>query len=266
MATKFFTELWSFGFEQHLPINSRHQGPSRPLWVVLPVAKTIPLDAGWFPVSQARRPWRIYNVWGSLLACVASSQILAGLTSKKSLRACVLKQLVNAMNKIETASHASVLLVSLCAFGLLIEKRITIMRAKPDGATQSLVENLGVKGFEWSNSPLNLVIVSSTRCPFCERSLPFYRKLVTERSRLGERFSLVVAAREDSAEVKRFLGDAGVKPDLVVQLGSREPGVRGTPTILLVDSSGVVKKIFEGRLNADEEAEVVAALKVRRQS
>jgi hypothetical protein len=43
-----------------------------------------------------------------------------------------------------------------------------------------------------------------------------------------------------------------------------EIGVRGTPTLILIDGGGVVKQSWVGRLSADEEAEVLSRLHTER--
>jgi len=49
--------------------------------------------------------------------------------------------------------------------------------------------------------------------------------------------------------------------DQVRQVSLGTIGVRGTPTILLVDGKGVVTKLWTGKLQAQAEDEVLAALR-----
>jgi hypothetical protein len=46
------------------------------------------------------------------------------------------------------------------------------------------------------------------------------------------------------------------------RFADREAGVRGTPTLIIVDATGVVKQSWVGRLNAERESEVLGRIKI----
>jgi hypothetical protein len=58
----------------------------------------------------------------------------------------------------------------------------------------------------------------------------------------------------------RFLNGLGVGVAEVVQAAVRDVGVRGTPTLLLVDRRGMVLRTWVGRLAPERESEVLAAV------
>ena len=91
-------------------------------------------------------------------------------------------------------------------------------------------------------------------CPFCDQSTPFYRRLVDGESANAQ---IVVAAQSGDTAISRYLSEHDISPDGIVLV---EPGVlpvMGTPTLLLVDDTGVVKDAWIGRLTPDREAEVI---------
>jgi thioredoxin-related protein len=57
------------------------------------------------------------------------------------------------------------------------------------------------------------------------------------------------------------LEGAGVHVDDVKQAQLSTIGVTGTPTLLLVDSTGKVANVWQGKLQPDQEAGVLAVLK-----
>jgi len=61
-------------------------------------------------------------------------------------------------------------------------------------------------------------------------------------------------------EGRKYLERLGVSVDEVRQLSLDQIGVTGTPSLLLVDASGVVKNFWVGRLAPDLEATVMDAL------
>jgi hypothetical protein len=56
------------------------------------------------------------------------------------------------------------------------------------------------------------------------------------------------------------LEQLGVSVDEVKQFSLEKIGVSGTPTLLLVDTSGVVKNFWVGKLSPEQEATVLSVL------
>lgn len=62
------------------------------------------------------------------------------------------------------------------------------------------------------------------------------------------------------AEGRKFLSDSSVRIDDVRQISLNTIGVAGTPTLLLVNGAGVTTKVWVGKLQTDEESQVLSAL------
>jgi len=62
-------------------------------------------------------------------------------------------------------------------------------------------------------------------------------------------------------EAQDYLNRLGVSVDEVRQASLAEFGVRGTPTLLLVDDSGIVKNFWIGKIPLEQETDVLEALK-----
>jgi hypothetical protein len=58
-----------------------------------------------------------------------------------------------------------------------------------------------------------------------------------------------------------LLKDEGVQVDQVKQVSMGAIGVRGTPTMLLVNGAGVVTKVWTGKIQPKQEQEVLTALR-----
>jgi len=92
-------------------------------------------------------------------------------------------------------------------------------------------------------------------CPFCDQSKPFYEQLA-KRDRTG--VQIVVAAPRGDADIESYR--PVLEPDSIVFV---EPGVlpvSGTPTLLLVDSDGLVEAAWIGLLGSDRQKEVLTAV------
>ena len=86
--------------------------------------------------------------------------------------------------------------------------------------------------------------------------MPFYKEL-TAKSR--GRLNVVAVLPQPQAEAKKFLQDAGVEANQVVTATPDAVGVRGTPTVLLVDGNGKVKQAWAGRLDQEGQENLLAA-------
>ena len=71
----------------------------------------------------------------------------------------------------------------------------------------------------------------------------------------------MVAVLPQSADIaQEYLNSEGFHVDQVKQTSMGELGVRGTPTLLLVNSAGVVTKVWIGRLQPQEQEQVLSVL------
>jgi hypothetical protein len=88
--------------------------------------------------------------------------------------------------------------------------------------------------------------------------MPFYQKLSHMRARSG--FQLVAASAESAETTTQYLRQGGVDVDAVGMLRANEIPTNGTPTLVLVDTRGVVIQSWLGQLNTAQEAEVTAQI------
>jgi protein-disulfide isomerase len=118
------------------------------------------------------------------------------------------------------------------------------------GASVGQVQPAGDRG--------GILLFVSPNCPFCEASVPFYRRM-DELARSAQLSVLVALADngttrsdvEEYAQERNLNGILPVNPALVKRLG-----LRGTPTVLAYDRSGLVTASWLGRLTPVQEKEV----------
>jgi hypothetical protein len=115
-----------------------------------------------------------------------------------------------------------------------------------------------VPGVDWRKNGRTLVLAISTECHFCKDSTPFYRKL---EEQVGKDLKTVAVLPQPVAEAEQYLNGEGVHVDQVEQAAMAGIGVKGTPTMLLVNSAGVVTKVWVGKIQPEREQEVLAALR-----
>lgn len=103
-----------------------------------------------------------------------------------------------------------------------------------------------------------LIMALQSDCGYCRESMPFYRRLLTQDRAGG--VQVVVAAPARDTGISDYLASEGVTPDAVVLDRAGELPVSGTPTLLVVDSDGVVTHSWIGLLDAERESEVLGVL------
>lgn len=86
--------------------------------------------------------------------------------------------------------------------------------------------------------------------------VPNYQKLGAAETDV----KLVAVLPQPVAEAQRYLSGGGVHVDDIKQISLNTLGVRGTPTLLLVNDVGVVTDVWVGKLQLDQEVQVLTAL------
>ena len=75
---------------------------------------------------------------------------------------------------------------------------------------------------------------------------------------------MVAVLPQTTSEAQAYLTSQGVHVNEVKQATLNSIGVRGTPTLLLVDKAGVVTNVWVGKLQPDQEAQVLNVLENRK--
>ncbi|HMF56607.1 MAG TPA: hypothetical protein VK619_09705 [Pyrinomonadaceae bacterium] len=177
----------------------------------------------------------------------------------------------NLAKRIELLANLTIILASLL-LGMVLVKNYLLNRSIPvqtSGANpvaangQNLVgTKISLPDVDWSNNQQTLVLALSSTCHFCSESAPFYQRLAKAHG--GTR--LIAALPQTISEGEQYLHALGVSVDEVKQASLDSINVRGTPTLMLVNSDGLVIDSWVGKLPADQEAEVLSKVQSGRAS
>lgn len=110
----------------------------------------------------------------------------------------------------------------------------------------------------WQSSEKNLVLALSADCQFCIESSGFYRALLDECRR--QRVHTIAVLLQTNWEAKFYLQNQGMIVDEIQQAVLSDLDISATPTLLLIDTRGIIKNIWIGKLPSDREREVIAKL------
>ncbi|MGH9581383.1 MAG: peroxiredoxin family protein [Bryobacteraceae bacterium] len=129
----------------------------------------------------------------------------------------------------------------------------------PDMATTFLGKNLKsqLPGIDWSRNGHTVLLALSTHCHFCSESAPFFSQLSGES---GKAFKIIAVLPQPLPEARDYLNREGVRVDQVRELSLDQVGVVGTPTMLLVNSGGIVTKAWVGKLDPEQQKQAVKAI------
>jgi thioredoxin-related protein len=165
--------------------------------------------------------------------------------------------------RVELFANIAIILVAIALVAVLA-KRYVFTGPNPNQAPEQVQSNVGTKvsqiDVDWSKSDKNLVLMLSTSCHFCTESAPFYKRLVEQRTQ-QDTFHLTAVLPQPVTEAQSYLNGLGVNIAEIKQLSPAALRIRGTPTLLLVNSAGVVTEEWLGKLPPDKENEVLSRLR-----
>lgn len=158
--------------------------------------------------------------------------------------------------KIEMAANIGIVITAVLVV-ILFVRNFTHRQSDPE-RTVALGSNFALKNVNWQANDKTLVFGVSTTCHFCTDSAPFYRKLVEACKQ--QHVHTIAVLPQTPAEAQTYLAGEGVAVDEIRQATLSDLNINGTPTLVLVNRTGVVKRVWLGELSTTKENEVVTAL------
>ena len=168
------------------------------------------------------------------------------------------------MTRLDKAANVALIIACLFFIGTLA--RNYYLSRLPDPNTKLGIEKWEPVKLPESSSayrqsaPATLVLALSTHCGFCQASVPFYQKLALFKNSAPERVRLATVMAEPKEEIEAYLKKHGIAADAVFSMPVSQIGVKGTPTLLLLDGQNKLIESWVGQLNSQEESEVIASL------
>lgn len=118
-------------------------------------------------------------------------------------------------------------------------------------------EQLSLPGVDFTKGQRTLLLVLRSSCPFCEKSMPFYSRMMATKSKDSQ---VVVVGGEDEKILNNYLKVHDVAVDSIAVVTPESTPSQVTPTAILVDRKGVVSNVWRGQLPPDKENEVLQLL------
>jgi hypothetical protein len=161
------------------------------------------------------------------------------------------------MSNLERLTHIA--LIALCCVAGYTLLRQHISTQQPVDSVRE-GERLSVTGYDWAQANTTALLAINSRCHFCEDSLPFYRTLGNVARHAKGSFRVIAVSTEPSETLTVYLQNHSVDLQGVYKYSLSKLGIRGTPTVLVLDRNGVVRSVFSGKLDRAREGQLMSRI------
>lgn len=163
------------------------------------------------------------------------------------------------LRKIEGVANVCIIIVAI----VVCIAAVKYFRTKATGTSApppSIVAGtkINLANEDWASNRKTLLLGLSTNCKYCSASAEFYQRLAQAASANTKLVAVLPQPRQES---QQYLAALKLAIDDIQQVPPSSLGIRGTPTLILVNSAGAVTNSWVGQLPHDKEEEVLAAVR-----
>jgi hypothetical protein len=162
------------------------------------------------------------------------------------------------MRHLERITYIALLVTCLIASAVLVRNNFFARGSATSGP--KIGARVAIPSLSWAPPDTYVVLALSSRCRFCLESVPFYQSLSSWKERKHADLKLVVVSAEPTGVTETFLRSNRITVDAVVSYPLQNLGISGTPTLMIVDSGGILRAVHDGKLEPNDQAEVIARL------
>jgi hypothetical protein len=153
---------------------------------------------------------------------------------------------------IEFGAQIIVTIAVLVVAGVIIKRHAFPPRPIPLNEQRiSAGERLNLPDVDWKRTQKTLVFFLNKDCYYCTSSAPFYRQWIEEASK-GQNVSLVAVLPNSAEEAKTYIQSIKLPIDDIHTGPLASYRIPGTPTVLLVNDSGIVERVWFGGVSGKE--------------
>jgi thioredoxin-related protein len=161
--------------------------------------------------------------------------------------------------KIELLANIAIVIVALLIGVIFVKQYRSTDSAQASFKEVATGTKISLPDVDWEKNQQTMLVVLAQGCHFCSESAPFYQKLLRQTKERGQTKMMAVFP-QGSSDGQKYMQDLGVPIEEVKFASLDDIGVKGTPTLMLVNSQGVVTDLWVGQLPPDKELEVLSRL------
>jgi hypothetical protein len=170
------------------------------------------------------------------------------------------------MTKLEKVTNVAIILACAFLLGTLarnyyLSRQSAAPRLPPEIPKGAVVKLPGAESTGQQPATPTLVLALSKNCRFCHESVEFYQKLTAFKNSSPQELRLVAALPQSKEEAASYLKEQKIEVDEVISMEITKLGVRGTPTLLLLDGQNKLEELWVGKLSGEQESQVIDRLK-----
>jgi len=166
------------------------------------------------------------------------------------------------MTRLEKATNVAIIVACTVLVGNLVWNYYLSSRPnlglRPEIAKGAVVK---LPGAAPTNPQPTLVLALSKNCRFSHESVGFYQKLTAFKNSSPQGLRMVAVLPQSKEEAESYLKEQGIGADEVISMDVSKLGVRGTPTLLLLDRQSKLEELWAGKLDGSQESQVMERLK-----
>ena len=157
--------------------------------------------------------------------------------------------------KLEAIANVAVILVALAVGSVVLTRYVQSSRTSRSVEAGDHLAT--IPGLDWSQHRRTLLLVLNTGCHFCQDSVPFYQKLAEAQHPDGGGMEVVAVFPNEAEFVRQFTARENLSLRNVPEVPMERLHVNATPTLLLVNSDGLVERSWVGVLTARQEIDLL---------
>ncbi|MFN2453853.1 MAG: peroxiredoxin family protein [Pyrinomonadaceae bacterium] len=166
--------------------------------------------------------------------------------------------MVTLYKRIELLANIAIIAIALL-IGTILVKNYFFGHSDQLSPQIAVGTKISLPETDWSKSKQTMLVVLQKGCHFCAESAQFYQRMAKETAGRND-VRLVAVLPQQPSESRQYLNDLSIPIEEVKQASLSSVGVRGTPTLILVDDKGAVIDSWIGKLPASKESEVASRL------
>lgn len=157
----------------------------------------------------------------------------------------------NVRANIELAAQVVIAIAVVITSGVLVKRTVFPEPATARMPSINSGERLTIPNVDWAQNQKSLVFFLKKDCPYCTSSAAFYRQLVEDASKRNVKSIAVFP--NTPADARKYLQYIELPIDNLYTGPLGDVKISGTPTILFVDKSGIVKSVWIGAQTEKEQ-------------
>ena len=157
----------------------------------------------------------------------------------------------NLRANIELALQDVIAIAVVVAAGVLVKRNVWPGQSSGRIPSINAGERLTIPNVDWAQNKKTLVFFLKKDCAYCTSSASFYRQLVEDATKRNVKCLAVLPNTPEDA--RKYLQYIELPIENVYTGPLRDYKISGTPTVLFVDNTGIVRSVWIGAQTDREE-------------